>query len=256
MIEAKDLSLRYLDATHSGPLEVLKSVSFEVPTGGFVTFVGPSGCGKSTLLRCIAGLLTPDSGSIRLAAVDPEVVRLAHRVAYVFQKPVFFDWLTVQGNVELLSTIALREGAREKASGYLKDFGLSKFCNAFPRELSGGMLSRAALARALAQEADFLLLDEAFDHLDEALRSRINTYVQSYWLDRRPTVLAVTHNLAEAVWLSDTVFTLSAKPASITARIDVPFPRPRSNSLLTDTSLLGLVSSLRDQLHAAYTETI
>lgn len=249
MISASQVALTY---SGSQPLEVLDSISLEIPTGSYVTFVGPSGCGKSTLLRCLAGLLTPDAGTIRLSGKSPDEARADHGIAFVFQKPVFFDWLTVRDNVLLLADLASVAEAEARAARYLSDFGLGGFSSAYPRELSGGMLSRAALARALVQDSDFLFLDEAFDHLDEALRSLINTYVKGFWSNKQPTVVAVTHSLAEAVWMSDTVYTLSAKPATVTGRVEVPFARPRERALINSPSLQVLVAELRAALEETY----
>lgn len=253
MIQAREVSISYADSG-PGPLKVLNALTFHVPTGAFVTFVGPSGCGKSTLLRCIAGLLEPNTGQISLAGEIPAQARRDHRIAFVFQKPIFFDWLSVQENAELLAAISKRRDASEQVAKYLTDFGLAKYAKAFPRELSGGMLTRVALARALAQGADYLLLDEAFDHLDEALRAKINTHVQSYWIEHGPTVVAVTHNIAEAVWLSDTVYVLSMKPSRVTARFDIPFRRPRKISDLNSLKIQKIVRLVRKKLEEAYAD--
>jgi len=196
-------------------LDVLDDVSFTVEPRGFVSLVGPSGCGKSTILNLLAGLLAPDRGTIRIGGHPLD--RRRHRIGYVFQKPRLLNWRTVRQNVEF----ALR------ADGVLALVGLTPFADEFPLTLSGGMQQRVAIARALAIEPDVLLMDEPFSHLDE-LTARAQRRELLRFRDKiEATVLFVTHNALEAVYLADRVFVLGARPTRIEAAFTVEAPRTR-----------------------------
>jgi NitT/TauT family transport system ATP-binding protein len=254
MLRVVDLSVSYMLNTSIATTRVIEGMSFEIPKGGYCSVVGPSGCGKTTLLLCIAGLVQPAGGKIELDGMSAAKVREGHRIGLVFQKPVFFEWKTVLANVALAAEISGKEGANNQASRYLKEFHSDGFASAFPHELSGGMLSRAALARAFVHEPDYLLLDEAFNHLDEALRDTINLDIQSLWLNRKPTVVAVTHSISEAILMSDCVLVMSRKPSRILRSFDVPFERPRLTSLRADPRFTALAEEIRATLGLAYRE--
>ena len=206
-------------------LPVLQGVGLEIAAGEFVAVLGPSGCGKSTLLRLIAGLDRPSTGTIRLS--DREVTGVDPRCAVVFQEPRLLPWKTVAANVAL--------GARRlpntpSPDELLELVGLTGFGPSRPHQLSGGMAQRAALARALIGRPGVLLLDEPFAALDALNRMRMQDLVAGVCRELRPTVLLVTHDVDEAVFLADRVVILDQRPATVTATIPVPLPRPRDRS--------------------------
>jgi NitT/TauT family transport system ATP-binding protein len=207
---------------------VLQDINLELRTGEFLSLVGPSGCGKSTLLHIIAGLDRADSGQIMVGgkAVDgPGTERVA-----VFQDPSLFPWLTVRENVEFgLKVRGVPPGERrERAHQYLRMVHLARFAEHLPKQLSGGMKQRASIARALALDADILLMDEPFAALDAQTRMVLLQEVQEIWLKTRKTILFVTHNLDEALLLSDRIALMTAKPGRISGIVSVESSRPRS----------------------------
>lgn len=207
-----------------GDVVALQEVSFAARQGEFVTIVGPSGCGKSTLLRLIAGLVPADKGEISFAGWTNPPQR-----AMVFQEASLFPWMSVIDNVAFgLETggVALAE-RRQRAEVLLTRMGLASFARHYPRELSGGMRQRAALARALLTEPDILLLDEPFRALDAQTRLVMQADLLQLWTHRPQTVLFVTHDIEEAILLGDRVLVMSERPGSILADITVPLSRPR-----------------------------
>lgn len=251
-LKADNLCLSYDMSGSSNRLHVLEDISLDVPKGAYYSIIGPSGCGKTTILQCLAGLIPATAGAVSLESESPVTVRDNHRVGFVFQKPLFFEWMSIQANVALAATISGKNDAAGRASRYLEVFHLDGFAKSFPHELSGGMLARAALARALVHEPDYLFLDEAFNHLDEALRDEINLDIQSMWLKHTPTVVAVTHSIAEAVLMSDRILVFSKRPARIQSAFDVPFNRPRSLALRRETQFVALVEEIRRALSDVY----
>ena len=203
----------------SAAVRALDQVSLDVPSGEFTCLIGASGCGKSTLLSLVAGLEKPTTGEVSADG----------RVAFMFQEPALFPWLTAAGNVEL----ALRaRGAgkaerRQRAAELLETVHLGGFGDKRPHELSGGMRQRVALARSLAQDADILLMDEPFGALDAMTRDVLHDELDRVCADRQLTVLFVTHNVQEAVRLGDRVVLLSSRPGRVIAGFDVPIERPR-----------------------------
>ena len=254
MLSIQDLSVSYMLSTSVDPLKVIDAISLEVPKGSYCSIVGPSGCGKTTLLLCVAGLVQPSAGRIELDGLSPIAMRDRHRIGLVFQKPIFFEWKSVLGNVALAAELAGTSSPLEEASRHLTALHLDGFASAFPHELSGGMLSRAALARALVHDPEYLLLDEAFNHLDEALRDIINLDIQRLWMNRKQTVVAVTHSVSEAILMSDRIFVMSHKPSRILQSFDVPFDRPRHPSLRADHSFTALAEQVRVGLRDVYGE--
>ena len=251
-LEIQDLKFSYSLEDDNQRMAVLGGVSFDVPAGGYCSIIGPSGCGKSTLLQCSAGLIQAYKGKVTLEDMHPESVRAKHLISFVFQKPVFFEWKTILENVALPAQVAEMQNVESAAMEYLGLFQIDTFAHAFPHELSGGMLSRAAMARALITQPSYLVLDEAFNHLDESLRDRINHDIQTYWMSNHPTVLAVTHSISEAVLMSDSVVVLSKKPARVIDRIEIPLDRPRSADVLSTTLGIKLISRIRSALERAY----
>jgi NitT/TauT family transport system ATP-binding protein len=229
----------------------LESLTFVLRRGEFVSIVGPSGCGKSTFLRIIAGLLQPSGGLI--CPIDPKK-RHAGLVSLMFQSPVLLPWRTVFGNVVLAADLAgaVHDAAavHERARSLLRLVGLADFADRYPFELSGGMQQRAALARALVLEPELMLLDEPFSALDALTREEMNFELQRLWLRSGATVLFVTHDIAEAVTLSDRVLVMSARPGRIVAEKKVPLPRPRTANMRYDPAFMAAHKEIYAALHA------
>lgn len=225
----------------------LVPTSFDVQPGEFVSLVGPSGCGKSTLLGMIAGLLAPDSG--RIEALGQPVTGPGDGRAIVFQDAALFPWLTLERNVEygLRAHGMPKAERREKVQDALRMVHLDHVATKHPYELSGGMRQRASIARALVLEPEILLMDEPFSALDAQTRVVLQDEVQRIWLETRPAVVFVTHNLIEAAFLSDTVHLLSSSPGRIIKTYDVNLPRPRDES---DPALLDLRHDMLERLRA------
>lgn len=227
--------------------EVLGGLSFTAQPGEFVSVVGPSGCGKSTLFNMLAGLETPDAGSVRFG--DDARPVSAH-CAYMPQKDLLFPWRTVLDNTILglqVHGVAKAE-ARRRAGELFGAFGLSGFEDARPSQLSGGMRQRAALLRTVVQERELLLLDEPFGALDSLTRTEMQTWLQDVWQRYRWMVLMITHDIREAVYLSDRVVVLSARPATVLREVRIDLPRPRTLSMITAPEFAALEQELLDVL--------
>lgn len=225
-------------------LPVLDRVAFDVAPGEFVAVIGPSGCGKSTLFDVVAGLTRPDTGRIMVDGADA-TGEVTH-VAYMPQRDLLFPWRTVLDNTTLGLEVAgvRRRDARSRAQALFGPFGLAGFEDARPGELSGGMRQRAALLRTVVQDRTLLLLDEPFGALDALTR----TDMQAWLADIRDrfgwTVLLVTHDVREAVFLSDRVVVLGPRPARVRADVPVALPRPRDPSLVTSPDYVGVEAEL------------
>jgi ABC-type nitrate/sulfonate/bicarbonate transport system ATPase subunit len=211
-IRVEDVSLRY--ETRGGVVEALADCSLTVPGGSFACLVGPSGCGKSTLLDVVAGLAPLQDGRI---GIDKRPDGGPARLAVVFQKPALFPWKTVEGNIVFgLETQGIpRAERRERARRYIDLVGLNGFENAYPHELSGGMAQRVGIARALALQPDALLMDEPFAAVDAQTRALLQEELRRITAHSGMTVLFVTHDVSEAVYLGDTVFVMSKRPGRI-----------------------------------------
>ena len=208
----------------------LRDITLDVRAGEFVTIVGTSGCGKSTLLRLIAGLDKPDAGEIHHAGGPISGPGLDRGL--VFQEPRLFPWLTVAGNVAVaLQNSPMDAAARRRSvAEHIALVGLSGFEKAFPHQLSGGMAQRAAIARGLVNRPDILLLDEPFGALDALTRARMQTELQRIWAHEQNTMVLVTHDVEEAVYLGDRVVVMAPGPGHIRKIFDVPVRHPRSRS--------------------------
>ncbi|MCW2904863.1 MAG: transporter ATP-binding protein [Streptosporangiaceae bacterium] len=205
----------------------LQDVSLSVPMGQFVSIVGPSGCGKSTLLKLVAGLLKPSSGHVRLhgdAVAGPR-----NDIGYVFQRAALLEWRSARRNILLQAEMRHMPGAqaRERADELIDMTGLRGFEDSYPHELSGGMQQRVALCRALLHRPPVLLMDEPFGALDALTREQMNIELHRIWRETGTTVLLVTHSISEAVYLSDRVVVMSARPGTVTEIIDVALPPER-----------------------------
>lgn len=237
----------------AGGVRALEAIDVAVPRGGFVSIVGPSGCGKSTLLRLAAGLLNPTSGGITLGDQEPrDARREAVRLAFVFQQPALLPWRTVEGNVRL--PLELTDEDKADADSAIADLldlvGLNEFSRAYPHQLSGGMKMRVSLARALATRPDLLLLDEPFGALDEITRQRLNEELLALWERDRWTALFVTHNVAEAVYLSERVLIMSARPGRIVGDFEVDLPHPREAALRGSAEFAALCGRIGERLRS------
>ena len=233
----------------------LRDVSFSMQRGEFVSIVGPSGCGKSTLLRLIAGLRSPSSGTLTVDCREPG--DSGTRTSFVFQEPNLLPWRTVRGNVGLpleleRQTANTPAETDSKITQAIRLVGLNAGDDGKrPRQLSGGMRMRVSLARALVIEPEILLLDEPFAALDDILRQQLNEELQRIWHQRRWTGLFVTHNVAEAVFLSQRVLVMSRSPGTLLADVPVPFDFPREPSLRASSEFAKLVGEVSAQLRQA-----
>jgi NitT/TauT family transport system ATP-binding protein len=233
------------------PVLALDKVDMHMPAGQFASIIGPSGCGKSTLLRLIADVMQPHAGSITLGSETPRAARHAHSLGFVFQAPTLLPWRSVRQNIELPLDVVGRKSAKRSAwtTAALVDLvGLTGFEDALPYQLSGGMQQRVAIARALILTPDILLLDEPFGALDEITRQRMNLELLRIWSESGTSALLVTHSITEAVFMSERVFVMSARPGRITSTIDVPLGRPRRLDMMRSPEFFECVNRVRDGL--------
>ncbi|MBI3734480.1 MAG: ABC transporter ATP-binding protein [Chloroflexi bacterium] len=226
-------------------------LSLDVADREFISIVGPSGCGKSTLLRVVAGLVRPTTGDVRLDGRRVEGPGADRGM--VFQSYTLFPWLTVQGNVEFglrIKGMAATERTR-LAQDYIEMIGLRDFANHYPKELSGGMMQRVAIARALANDPEVLLMDEPFGALDAQTRIIMQELLVNLWQRTPKTIVFVTHDIDEALFLSDRVYIMTARPGQIKQVLNVALPRPRSLEVTTSPVFVDLkrtvLSSIREE---------
>ena len=234
------------------PVKALSGISLEVPDGAFVSLVGPSGCGKSTLLKVVADLMAPTRGSVTVGGSPPRNLRHAGRIGLVFQQANLMPWLKVEDNIALLRNLVAGRGAARADTSIaelVRTVGLAGFEAKYPHQLSGGMQQRVALARALALDPAVLLMDEPFAALDEITRDRMAFELMRLWHHYRKTVLFVTHSLAEAVFLSDRVVLMSARPGRIHQVFEIDLPRPRDRETRLTDGFHQIVSELNRELY-------
>lgn len=250
LIEARDVTMSF-----GASRLALTGFNSTINAGEFVSILGPSGCGKSTFLRLVAGLMPITSGSLTVGGTSPEVARRgACRVAFVFQEPNLLPWRSVAENIRL--PLELR-GLPRREQGPLIEKSLQLIgLNADdarkpPRSLSGGMRMRVSLARALVTEPDLLLLDEPFAALDDVLRQQLNEELVQIWREYQWTGLFVTHNVAEAVFLSQRVLVMNKRPGTVIADVPIPFPFPRGPELRADPDFARLCGDLSQRLREA-----
>ncbi|MGY3438028.1 MULTISPECIES: ABC transporter ATP-binding protein [unclassified Marinovum] len=254
VISAKHLDLTF--ETADSPVHALKDVSLDVPPGSFVSFIGPSGCGKTTLLRCIAGLETPTGGDLTVNGMSADAARQARAYGYVFQAAGLYPWRSIGGNIRLPLEIMgfSKAEQRERVSRVLELVELSGFEKKFPWQLSGGMQQRASIARALAFDAEILLMDEPFGALDEIVRDRLNEEVLRLWDRTKKTICFVTHSIPEAVYLSTHIVVMSPRPGRITDVIESPLPRERPLDIRDTPEFIEIAHRVREGLRAGYGE--
>ena len=253
-LRVKNLSVTYLNRDGQGT-EAVRDVSFDVEDkpdmGEVVVFLGPSGCGKSTILKAVAGLLAPTAGEILMDGKPVEGV--GRERGMVFQAYTSFGWLTVRDNVEYglkLRGVAAAE-RHERSQKYLKSVGLSDFADRYPKDLSGGMKQRVAIARTLINRPRILLMDEPFGALDPQTRWGMQGLLLDVSRSEDPTILFVTHDVSEAVYLADTVYVLSARPARLLHRVNVPYFPVRNIELKSAPEFRAVEKKLLDLLYAS-----
>jgi NitT/TauT family transport system ATP-binding protein len=231
-------------------LTVIRDLSFDVGESEFLAIVGPSGCGKSTTLRVVAGLVPPSSG--RVLAHGNEVRGPLPGAAMVFQSPVLLPWRRTIGNILFPAEMAgkSRDLYRERAEVLAHLAGLEGFERSYPHELSGGMQQRVAICRALLLEPALLLMDEPFGALDVLTREKMGFELERLWSASRNTVVFVTHSIQEAVWLSDRVLVLTARPGTVKGMVSIDLARPRSAGTLRDPRFVELTTAVRDLVEA------
>jgi NitT/TauT family transport system ATP-binding protein len=248
------IAVRHLWMSYGGGKDAvvaLADIDFHVREGEFVAIVGPSGCGKSTLLRILAGLMPPTEGEAKLAGTP---IRGPRRdIGVVFQSPVLFPWRTVLSNAEVPVDVQGldRKAMRARAIDLLKLVGLDGFEGRYPRELSGGMQQRVSLVRALIHDPALLLMDEPFGALDAMTRESMHIELQRIWMERRKTVVFITHSIAEAVFLADRVLVMTPRPGRIGAELTIDLPRPRALEVVNTETFGGYVRQIRAALNAA-----
>ena len=252
VVSAKGLGLTF--PTADGDVVALSNVNLEINKGEFVSFIGPSGCGKTTFLRVIADLEQPTSGTITVNGTSPSDARANRSYGYVFQAPALFPWRTIEKNVALPLEIMGYAPAerRERIQRTLELVNLDGFQKKFPWQLSGGMQQRASIARALAFDADLLLMDEPFGALDEIVRDHLNSELLKLWARTQKTIAFVTHSIPEAVYLSTKIVVMSPRPGRVTDIIESPLPAERPLDIRETPEFLEIAHRVREGLRAGH----
>jgi NitT/TauT family transport system ATP-binding protein len=254
MAAAPIVSLQRVDKQFDNGLKALQAVSLDLHAGEFVSLLGPSGCGKSTVLRLVAGLEVPSAGRVESPALSGDA---AASTAYVFQEPTLMPWASVFDNAWLPLRLAgvSRKAAAERVRGVLHAVGLNDFEAAFPAELSGGMKMRCSIARALVTRPRVLLMDEPFAALDEITRQRLNADLLDWWRSEQLSALFVTHSVFEAVFLSQRVLVMGARPGHVVAELAVDAPYPRGTEFRASSAYAQACLALSRSLESAQTST-
>jgi len=248
IIETKGLDLTF--ETNDGPVQALKDINLTIEKGEFVSFIGPSGCGKTTLLRVMADLEQPTGGTVSVNGVSAHEARMARAYGYVFQAAGLYPWRTIGGNIRLPLEIMGYSKAeqKERVSRVLELVELDGFEKKFPWQLSGGMQQRASIARALAFDADILLMDEPFGALDEIVRDHLNEQLLELWARTHKTIAFVTHSIPEAVYLSTKIVVMSPRPGRIADIIESSLPLERPLEIRDTPEFIAIAHRVREGL--------
>jgi NitT/TauT family transport system ATP-binding protein len=252
VVAAKGLGLTF--RTDDGDVVALSDVTLDIAKGDFVSFIGPSGCGKTTFLRTIADLERPTAGTLTVNGQTPEAARKGRAYGYVFQAPALYPWRTIEKNVALpLEIMGHSKGQRDERIARTLDLvNLVGFEKRYPWQLSGGMQQRASIARALAFDADLLLMDEPFGALDEIVRDHLNSELLKLWERTGKTICFVTHSIPEAVYLSTRIVVMSPRPGRVTDIIESTLPRERPLDIRETPEFLAIAARVRDGLRAGH----
>lgn len=252
VIDARGVELVF--DTNDGPVHALQDINLQISKGDFVSFIGPSGCGKTTFLRAIAALEQPTGGTLTVNGMTPDEARRSRAYGYVFQAAGLYPWRTIAANVKLPLEIMGFDKAEQdrRAQDVLRLVDLEGFERKYPWQLSGGMQQRASIARALAFDADLLLMDEPFGALDEIVRDHLNEQLLSLWSRTEKTIGFVTHSIPEAVYLSTKIVVMSPRPGRITDVIDSPLPRDRPLDIRDTPEFLEVAHRVREGLRAGH----
>ena len=252
VIKAQNLDLTF--QTNDGPVHALQDINLEINKGDFVSFIGPSGCGKTTFLRTIAALENPTAGGITVNGMTAEEARKSRAYGYVFQAAGLYPWRTISGNIKLpLEIMGFdKTEQQQRVERVLELVELTGFGNKFPWQLSGGMQQRASIARALAFDADILLMDEPFGALDEIVRDHLNEQLLKLWARTNKTIGFVTHSIPEAVYLSTKIVVMSPRPGRIADVIESTLPRERPLDIRDTPEFLEIAHRVREGLRAGH----
>lgn len=252
VITAEKLSLTF--ETNDGPVHALSNVDLSIEKGEFVSFIGPSGCGKTTFLRVIADLEKPTAGTITVNGMTPEEARMKRAYGYVFQAASLYLWRTIEKNIALPLEIMgySKSEQRERVARTLELVDLTGFAKKYPWQLSGGMQQRASIARALAFDAELLLMDEPFGALDEIVRDHLNEQLLKLWDRTNKTICFVTHSIPEAVYLSTKIVVMSPRPGRVTDIIESTLPKKRPLGIRESPEFLKIAQRVREGLRAGH----
>ena len=252
VISAKGLTLTF--ETNDGPVHALSDVTLDIEKGEFVSFIGPSGCGKTTFLRVLADLEQPTGGEISVNGVTPHAARLSRAFGDVCQAAGLYPWRTIGGNIRLPLEIMgySKTEQAERAARVLEMVDLAGFEKKFPWQLSGGMQQRASIARALAFDADILLMDEPCGALDEIVREHLYEQLLDLWAKTEKTIGFVTHSIPEAVFLSTKIVVMSPRPGRVTDVIESPLPKERPLEIRDTPEFLEVAHRVREGLRAGH----
>jgi NitT/TauT family transport system ATP-binding protein len=254
-VELVGVQMRY--PTKGREILAIDNMDLRAPTNSFVSVIGPSGCGKSTLLKIISRVVKVSAGRVAIEGVPVSDVDLTGRVSFMFQQPLLLPWRNALDNV-LLPVQVLKKRvdteSRERATRLLETVGLADSLDLLPHQLSGGMRQRVALARALVTRPEILLMDEPFGAVDEITRELLQEELLRIWQESKTTILLVTHQIEEAVLLSDSIVVMSGAPGTVLEVVDVDLPRPRSSGVRRTAEFHQLVDRLRDLLRPSQVE--
>jgi NitT/TauT family transport system ATP-binding protein len=252
VVSAQNLDLVF--TTNDGPVHALSDVTLDINKGEFVSFIGPSGCGKTTFLRVIADLEKSTSGTISVNGMTPEQARQKRAYGYVFQAASLYPWRTVEENIALpLEIMGISKAEQESRIARVLDLvDLKNFGKKYPWQLSGGMQQRASIARALAFDADLLLMDEPFGALDEIVRDHLNAQLLQLWARTNKTICFVTHSIPEAVYLSTKIVVMSPRPGRVTDIIESTLPKERPLDIRETPEFLAIAHRVREGLRAGH----